>query len=60
REFLAFWLHDGRVTAALNVNSWDHGDELQALVDTQARIPANQLVEMDLRALTGSDAAHIR
>lgn len=60
REFLAFWLHDGRVTAALNVNSWDHGDELQALVDTQARIPADQLVEMDLRALTGSDAAHIR
>lgn len=49
REFLAFWLHDGRVTAALNVNSWDHGDALRELVDTQARIPAEQLSGTDPR-----------
>jgi 3-phenylpropionate/trans-cinnamate dioxygenase ferredoxin reductase subunit len=32
REFLAFWLHDGRVWAAMNANVWDQGDALEALV----------------------------
>ena len=26
REFVAFWLRDGRVTAGMNVNVWDVGD----------------------------------
>jgi NADPH-dependent 2,4-dienoyl-CoA reductase/sulfur reductase-like enzyme len=34
REFIAFWLRDGAVAAALNVNSWDDGDALQDLVDS--------------------------
>jgi NADPH-dependent 2,4-dienoyl-CoA reductase/sulfur reductase-like enzyme len=34
REFTAFWLRDGGVVAAMNVNQWDDGDTLQALVDT--------------------------
>ena len=33
REFLAFWLADGRVMAAMNANVWDAGDGLQHLVD---------------------------
>ena len=33
-EFIAFWLRDGAVAAALNVNMWDDGDALQELVDT--------------------------
>jgi 3-phenylpropionate/trans-cinnamate dioxygenase ferredoxin reductase subunit len=31
-EFLAFWLGDGRVTAAMNVNIWDVNDDLRRLV----------------------------
>jgi NADPH-dependent 2,4-dienoyl-CoA reductase/sulfur reductase-like enzyme len=34
REFTAFWLRDGGVVAAMNVNQWDDGDTLQALVDS--------------------------
>ena len=32
RELIAFWLRDGRVTAAMNVNVWDVVDDLKALV----------------------------
>ncbi len=32
REFLAFWLHQGRVLAAMNANIWDQGDALDALL----------------------------
>ena len=31
-EFLAFWVSDGRVLAGMNVNIWDAGDDIQALV----------------------------
>ncbi|WP_062242269.1 NAD(P)/FAD-dependent oxidoreductase [Brevibacterium epidermidis] len=31
-EFIVFWLRDGKVSAAMNVNVWDYGDELRALV----------------------------
>jgi 3-phenylpropionate/trans-cinnamate dioxygenase ferredoxin reductase subunit len=34
REFTAFWLRAGGVVAAMNVNQWDDGDTLQALVDS--------------------------
>ncbi len=39
RDFTAFWLRDGGVTAAMNVNQWDNGDELQELVDNRAPLP---------------------
>ncbi|NUO97364.1 MAG: FAD-dependent oxidoreductase [Nonomuraea sp.] len=32
REFLAFWLRDDTVIAAMNVNIWDQGDQLKALI----------------------------
>jgi NADPH-dependent 2,4-dienoyl-CoA reductase/sulfur reductase-like enzyme len=54
REFIAFWLRDGHVTAALNVNSWDHGDALQALVDTRAKATAEDLTNGDLAALAAT------
>jgi 3-phenylpropionate/trans-cinnamate dioxygenase ferredoxin reductase component len=40
-EFLAFWLDEGRVTAAMNVNIWDVNDDLRRLVGRQ--IPVDQL-----------------
>jgi 3-phenylpropionate/trans-cinnamate dioxygenase ferredoxin reductase subunit len=36
REFLAFWLVDGRVAAGMNVNVWDVTDTIRHLVGTIA------------------------
>ena len=38
REFTAFWLRAGGVVAAMNVNQWDDGDTLQALVDSGGQL----------------------
>jgi 3-phenylpropionate/trans-cinnamate dioxygenase ferredoxin reductase subunit len=32
RQVIAFWLAGGRVLAGMNVNVWDAGDAIQALV----------------------------
>ncbi|PRX47142.1 NAD/ferredoxin-dependent reductase-like protein [Prauserella shujinwangii] len=48
RAFVAFWLRDGRVTAALNVNVWDHGDALQRIVDGQLAVDDDMLTRGDL------------
>jgi 3-phenylpropionate/trans-cinnamate dioxygenase ferredoxin reductase component len=53
REFIAFWLRDGAVQAAMNVNMWDDGDTLQALVDARTRVEPAKLVDADLASLMG-------
>jgi 3-phenylpropionate/trans-cinnamate dioxygenase ferredoxin reductase component len=53
REFIAFWLRDGAVQAAMNVNMWDDGDTLGALVDARARVEPAKLVDADLASLLG-------
>ncbi|TQM80706.1 NAD/ferredoxin-dependent reductase-like protein [Saccharothrix saharensis] len=42
REFTAFWLREGRVQAAMNVNRWDDGEALQLLVDARAEVTPEQ------------------
>ncbi|RIQ30107.1 NAD(P)/FAD-dependent oxidoreductase [Jiangella rhizosphaerae] len=32
REFISFWLREGRVVAGMNVNVWDVGDPIKALI----------------------------
>ena len=39
REFIAFWLRDGRVVAGMNVNVWDVSDPIQALSLARDRRP---------------------
>jgi 3-phenylpropionate/trans-cinnamate dioxygenase ferredoxin reductase component len=39
REFVAFWLADGRVVAGMNVNVWDVTDDIQRLV--RSGLPVN-------------------
>ncbi|MFC3896394.1 NAD(P)/FAD-dependent oxidoreductase [Lentzea rhizosphaerae] len=51
RQFIAFWLRDGRVRAAMNVNVWDDGAALKALVDAQATVTPDQLREAELGSL---------
>ncbi|RSS79816.1 NAD(P)/FAD-dependent oxidoreductase [Streptomyces sp. WAC06614] len=36
REFIAFWLSEGRVLAGMNVNVWDVTDPIQAMIRTAA------------------------
>jgi NADPH-dependent 2,4-dienoyl-CoA reductase/sulfur reductase-like enzyme len=46
REFTSFWLRDGAVAAAMNVNQWDDGDTLQELVDTGRQVSDKELVSL--------------
>ena len=48
RQFIAFWLKDGAVVAAMNVNDWDHGDALGALVDSGRRVTEDELINGEL------------
>jgi 3-phenylpropionate/trans-cinnamate dioxygenase ferredoxin reductase subunit len=52
REFIAFWLRAGRVRAAMNVNMWDDGDALQALVDNQTEVEPQRLQDGELANLS--------
>jgi 3-phenylpropionate/trans-cinnamate dioxygenase ferredoxin reductase component len=51
REFVAFWLRDGHVTAAMNVNVWDYGDALKRMVDEQLEVDAETLTKGDLSSV---------
>ena len=42
-EFIVFWHRDGTVTAAMNVNVWDYGDELRALIGKE--VSADRLAD---------------
>ena len=42
-QFLAFWLHEGRVLAGMNVNIWDVNDTIQALVRAGNPVDTDQL-----------------
>jgi 3-phenylpropionate/trans-cinnamate dioxygenase ferredoxin reductase subunit len=37
REFIAFWLRDGRVLAGMNVNMWGVTDEIEAMIRSGAQ-----------------------
>jgi 3-phenylpropionate/trans-cinnamate dioxygenase ferredoxin reductase subunit len=48
REFIAFWLSDGRVVAGMNVNVWDVTDAIQALIRSRAVIDDRRLADPDV------------
>jgi NADPH-dependent 2,4-dienoyl-CoA reductase/sulfur reductase-like enzyme len=43
REFIAFWLREDYVAAALTVNSWDDGDALTDLVESRRPVSVEDL-----------------
>ncbi|SNR82082.1 FAD-dependent oxidoreductase [Blastococcus mobilis] len=45
REFLAFWLQDGRVLAGMNVNVWNAGDDVEALLRSRAQVDPDRLAD---------------
>lgn len=47
REFIAFWLADGRVVAGMNVNVWDVTDEIERLIHSHAVVDTAELLDPD-------------
>ncbi|GGY31902.1 NAD(P)/FAD-dependent oxidoreductase [Streptomyces omiyaensis] len=45
REFIAFWLKDGRVIAGMNVNVWDVTDPIQKLIRSRATVDPDALCD---------------
>ncbi|MGV9252514.1 NAD(P)/FAD-dependent oxidoreductase [Streptomyces sp. NPDC003697] len=43
REFIAFWVREGRVLAGMNVNVWDVTDPIQRMIRTRARVDTDAL-----------------
>ena len=58
REFIAFWLADGRVVAGMNVNVWDVNETVQRLIRSERVVSREELADpgVPLDALAG-DAA---
>ncbi|MFI1163337.1 NAD(P)/FAD-dependent oxidoreductase [Streptomyces sp. NPDC020801] len=45
REFIAFWVKEGRVLAGMNVNVWDVTDPIQRLIRTKAQVDTEALAD---------------
>ena len=45
REFIAFWLKDGRVLAGMNANVWDQGDGIKALIRGGMAVDVDRLAD---------------
>ncbi|GED87190.1 NAD(P)/FAD-dependent oxidoreductase [Streptomyces sp. 6-11-2] len=45
REFIAFWVKEGRVLAGMNVNVWDVTDPIQRLIRTKAHVDTEALAD---------------
>jgi 3-phenylpropionate/trans-cinnamate dioxygenase ferredoxin reductase subunit len=57
-EFIAFWLHDGVVTAAMNANVWDQGDAIEALLAARRPVDAADLADPDVDLVDLAGAPH--
>ena len=45
KEFIAFWLSQGRVLAGMNVNVWDVTDQIKALIGSRAQVDPEALAD---------------
>ena len=59
REFVAFWLTDGRVVGGMNVNVWDVNEHVQALIRSRRQVDVGALTDTDtpLESLAGEVTA---
>jgi len=46
-EFVAFWLAEGRVLAGMNVNVWDVGDQIRALIESGVQVDPDALGDLN-------------
>jgi NADPH-dependent 2,4-dienoyl-CoA reductase/sulfur reductase-like enzyme len=49
RQFIAFWVKEGRVLAGMNVNVWDVTDSVQRLIRSGARVDVEALASPRVR-----------
>ena len=47
QEFIAFWLRDDRVVAAMNANIWDQGEAIEELIASAAPVDRARLMDPD-------------
>ena len=45
REFIAFWLKDGRLLAGMNVNIWDVTDDIERLIRAGTTLDTARLAD---------------
>ena len=48
REFIAFWLRNGRVVAGMNVNIWDVVDDIKELIRSGQTVDPARLADPDV------------
>jgi len=48
REFIAFWLRDGKVLAGMNVGVWDVTDPIKALITAGGAVDTHALADPDV------------
>jgi 3-phenylpropionate/trans-cinnamate dioxygenase ferredoxin reductase subunit len=48
REFMAFWLSDGRLLAAMHMNMWDSLEPVQPLLTRQRTVDPARLADPDI------------
>lgn len=48
REFIAFWMRDGRVVAGMNANVWDVTGPLGELIRRRVQVDASKLADPDV------------
>jgi 3-phenylpropionate/trans-cinnamate dioxygenase ferredoxin reductase subunit len=48
REFISFWVRDGRVVAGMNVNVWDVNDQVQRLIRSRVQVDRARLADEDV------------
>jgi 3-phenylpropionate/trans-cinnamate dioxygenase ferredoxin reductase subunit len=48
QEFVAFWLHDDRLVAGMNVNVWDVSEPIRELIRSRRRLDARELADPDV------------
>lgn len=48
REFISFWVRDGRVVAGMNVNVWDVNDQVQRLIRSGTQVDLARLADEDV------------
>jgi 3-phenylpropionate/trans-cinnamate dioxygenase ferredoxin reductase subunit len=48
REFIAFWMKDGRVLAGMNVNVWDVTEPIQQMIRSREPVDVSRLTDPDV------------
>jgi 3-phenylpropionate/trans-cinnamate dioxygenase ferredoxin reductase subunit len=48
REFIAFWVKDGRVVAGMNMNVWDVSDPIRELIRSRTPVSSSHLADPDV------------